>query len=288
MQRLDGNQLAASIRQEIARHIASIQIRPRLAVLLVGDDAPSHIYVSLKEKAAKEVGIETDIRRVPAQTPDAMLLGLIEEWNQDPRVHGILIQVPLPPGHDTQALVEAMDSRKDVDGFHPKNVAALLRGEAIVLPPVHEGVLRLIAASGIAINGAHVAFVTNSDIFSEPLVYLLKKAGAFVDTMKADEFDARISQQADIVISAVGRKHFLDRSAIKSGAVVVDIGTNRMDDGRVVGDVDAPSLRDLAGWLTPVPGGVGPMTIAILLKNVLTLATQPSPPPEPTSPSSGA
>lgn len=288
MQRLRGSALAAEIRSEVAKQIKKAGIKPRLAVLLVGDDAASHVYVSLKEQAAKEIGIETDIRRVPAQTPDAMLLGLIAEWNQDPRVHGILIQLPLPVGHDTQALIEAMDPHKDVDGFHPEAVKALLQGQAPILPPVHEGILRLIAASGAKINGARIALITNSDIFSTPLEYLLKKAGALVDAMKATEFDPQVSQQADIVIVAVGRRNFLDRSAVKSGAIIIDVGTNRLDTGRVVGDVDTQSVSNLEGWLTPVPGGVGPMTIAVLLKNVTTLATQPSLHPIRMSPSNDA
>lgn len=286
MKRLDGHSLAATIRADVKELVAAQKLQPKLAVLLVGDDPASELYVSLKEKAAQEVGIATEIRRVPAQTPDTFLLEQIAEWNARPDIHGILIQVPLPPGHDTQALISAMNPGKDVDGFHPESIAALLRGEARILSPVHEGVLRLIASTGQKINHTRIALIANSDIFSEPLEYVLKKAGALVDRMAPDNLDRLLCAEADIIIVAVGRKNFLDRKLVKTGAIIIDVGTNRLPDGRVVGDVDTDSVKDLEGWLTPVPGGVGPMTIAILLKNVATLATQPSLHQVPPSPSS--
>ncbi len=278
MKRLDGQSLAKAIHAETKALVDSLKTSPSLAVLLVGEDPASHLYVSLKEKAAHELGIKTVIRRVPAQTPDAMLIGLIEEWNADPSIHGILIQVPLPPGHDTDALIQAMSPDKDVDGFHPTSIERLLAGEARIISPVHEGVLRLIASTGISINHARTALIANSEIFAKPLEYVLRRAGAVVERMAPDNFDAKLCSECDIVVIAVGRKKFLQRNAIKNGAVIVDIGTNRQDDGRVVGDVDVADMSDLDGWLTPVPGGVGPMTIAVLLKNVVTLATTPSSP----------
>lgn len=289
MKRLDGQSLAQTIHAETKRLIQGASSVPTLAVLLVGEDPASHLYVSLKEKAAHELGIKTVIRRVPAQTPDAMLIGLIQEWNADPSIHGILIQVPLPPGHDTDALIQTMSPEKDVDGFHPQSIERLLAGEARIISPVHEGVLRLIASSGISINHTRTALIANSEIFAKPLEYVLRRAGAVVERMAPDNFDAKLCSECDIIVIGVGRKKFLQRNAVKNGAVIIDIGTNRQDDGRVVGDVDAKDMSDLEGWLTPVPGGVGPMTIAVLLKNVATLATIPSSPhPIPQPPSNVA
>jgi methylenetetrahydrofolate dehydrogenase (NADP+)/methenyltetrahydrofolate cyclohydrolase len=207
-------------------------------------------------------------------THDSELQKQIAAWNADPKIHGILVQVPLPEGHDTDAIIAAIDPKKDVDCFHPESIRKILSAEAMILSPVHEGVLRLIAKTGATINLAKTSVIANSDIFAEPLVYLLKKAGAFVTRFTPDDIDKDIVSNADIIVIAIGRAKFLKRDCIKSGAVIIDVGTNRQEDGRTIGDVDAEHIKDIPGWITPVPGGVGPMTIAVLLKNVVELAKQ--------------
>jgi methylenetetrahydrofolate dehydrogenase (NADP+)/methenyltetrahydrofolate cyclohydrolase len=266
MQIIDGRALAQTIRD----HIKTKGVQAKLGVLLVGNDPASQLYVNLKEKAAHEVGIETDIRHLPAFTPDEELKELIASWNADPKINGILIQLPLPEGHDTDALIATMDPAKDVDGFHPKNIEALYAGNATMISPVHEGILRMIASTGISMNTTKATIIANSDIFSKPLEYLLRKAGAFVTILKPDELERKILLTSNIIIVAVGHAKLLNASHISPNTVVIDVGTNRTADGKTVGDVDAEDVKNIPGWLSPVPGGVGPMTIALLLKNVAT------------------
>lgn len=263
MNPIDGKTLAAGIRSDVKRAIDESGLRPTLAVLLVGDDPASRLYVNLKEKAAKEAGIATDIRRMSASTSDDELKGIIESWNADESVDAILVQLPLPSGHDTDAIIGIMDPRKDVDGFH---------AETTLIPPVHESILRLIAATGQDMRSAKAVVIANSDTFADPLVRLLELAGCFVTQYQPEDVERNIVQDADIIVVAVGRPKFLTRDMIKSGACVIDVGTNRLEDGRVVGDVDAENIKDIPGNLSPVPGGVGPMTVALLLKNTLELA----------------
>ncbi|MEK7655805.1 MAG: bifunctional 5,10-methylenetetrahydrofolate dehydrogenase/5,10-methenyltetrahydrofolate cyclohydrolase [Patescibacteria group bacterium] len=272
MNLIDGRTLAREIRENVKREIAELGLHPRLGVLLVGDDPSSHIYVNLKEKAAKEAGIETDIQRLPADVPDRELDGLIKDWNDDPSYDAILIQLPLPAGHGTDGLIATMDPKKDVDGFHPQNLFAIKQGEGEIFPPVHESILRLIGASGTDLRGSHAVIIANSDTFSGPLTRLLEKGGSIVATMSADDLDSDVLKNADIVVIAIGRAGFLKREMIKDGACVIDVGTNRLTDGKIVGDVDAENMKNATGWLSPVPGGVGPLTVALLLNNVLKLA----------------
>lgn len=272
MNLIDGKALAASIRAELKKQIADSGLRPKLGVLLVGEDQASHLYVRLKEKAAAEVGIEVDIRRLPSTSSDNGLLEIIRSWNDDDSVHGILVQLPLPPGHDQDAVVNAILPRKDADGFHPKNLEALYSGEGRIVPPLHEGILRLIGQTDVMPNLAQAVIIANSDVFAKPLEYLLKKVGSFVQILNPDDLDEETVKNADIIVIAVGRAHFLKRNLVKNGACIIDVGTNKTEDDRTVGDVDAENLRDIPGWLSPVPGGVGPMTIAMLLKTVFELA----------------
>ncbi|MEO5927506.1 MAG: bifunctional 5,10-methylenetetrahydrofolate dehydrogenase/5,10-methenyltetrahydrofolate cyclohydrolase [Patescibacteria group bacterium] len=272
MERINGEALAASIRGDVKRTLLDLGLRPRFGVLLVGDDAASHLYVNRKEKACAEVGIATDIRRMPASTSDEDLLAIINTWNADEEVDAILIQVPLPPGHDTDKLIAAMDPRKDADGFHPTNTAALLAGHGTVFPPVHVGILRLIGATPRDMRNAKATIIANSDTFSAPLEHLLATAGCFVTVYSPDEIDPPAIKDADIIVVAVGRGQFLTRDLVKSGTVIIDVGTNRTKDGKLVGDADEKNLVDVPGWISPVPGGVGPMTIAMLLSNIAQLA----------------
>jgi methylenetetrahydrofolate dehydrogenase (NADP+)/methenyltetrahydrofolate cyclohydrolase len=272
MKIIDGKSLAAELRAELKKEISDSDLHPKLGVMLVGEDPASHLYVRLKEKAAAEAGIETEIRRLPSTSTDAELLEIIRAWNDDDSVHGILVQLPLPPGHDQDAIVNAILPRKDADGFHPKNLDALYAGETKIIPPLHEGILRLIGQTDVMPNLAQAVVIANSDVFAKPLEYLLKKSGAFVQIFKPDEIDEETVANANIIVIAVGRVAFLKRKLVKSGACIIDVGTNKTEDGRTVGDVDTESLRDAPGWLSPVPGGVGPMTIAMLLKGVFALA----------------
>ena len=272
MQTIDGRALAASIRKQTASDIAAGQLHPKLAVLLVGDDPASQTYVNLKEKAAQEVGIATDIRRLPADTTIVEIRNIVEQWNADETVDGILIQFPLPNGLDEDAAISAVDPKKDADGFHPSNVEALVSGRGKIIPPLHEGILRLISATDVAPNGATATVIANSSIFSKPLAYLLEKAGSLVAVVSPDELDREALAMSQIVVIAIGRAGFLKRGMVSAGACIIDVGTNRTDEGKLVGDVAAESLKDIDGWLSPVPGGVGPMTIAMLLKNVVHLA----------------
>lgn len=275
MKRIDGRALAASLREHVKDDIAKNGLHPTLAVLLVGDDPASHIYVKLKEKAATEAGIRTDIRRLPAETSDDELREIIEAWNADESIDAILIQLPLPPGHDTDGLIASMDPRKDVDGFHPENAAALLNGTATLFPPVHESILRLIGATDLSLKSTPAVIIANSSIFADPLAHLLQTAGCFVEVFTPADLDPKIVQNAKIIVVAVGHVNFLTRDLISSGACVIDVGTNRVGE-KTVGDVNVEHINDIDGWLSPVPGGVGPMTVALLLKNTLELAKRHS------------
>ena len=271
MQLIDGKSLARSIREEIKKDIATLPRAPGLAVLLVGDDPASHLYVNLKEQAAQEAGIRTDIQRLPSTTSDKDLEQIIQKWNSDPAIHAILIQLPLPSGHDTDKIIMAMDPSKDVDGFHPVTIKKLLKGEATIISPVHEAVLRLIAATGIDPRSKTATILANSDIFSEPLAYLLQRAGFVTARMDADLLNGEVLRSSDVIVSALGRPGFIGPDLVKPGAVLIDVGTAKDTQGRICGDVDAPAFSSIEGWLTPVPGGVGPMTVALLLKNTLSL-----------------
>jgi len=272
MQLIDGKSLAAQIRARLKEEIAELKLHPKLAVLLIGDDPASRLYVDLKEKACHEVGIATDIRRLPAETSDADITSIIASWNTDATIHGILVQLPLPHGHDTDAIVTSINPEKDADGFHPDNIAKLIAGEDAIIPPVHEGILRLIGTTDVPPNRTRAVVIANSDIFSIPLVHLLKTAGAFVRSFSPETLEAEAVLESKIIVVAVGREKFLTRELISSGSCIIDVGTTKNADGKVVGDVDAEHVMDIPGWLSPVPGGVGPMTIAMLLKNVVELS----------------
>ena len=269
---INGREIARKIRDELLQEIAEKGLAPKLGVLLVGDDPASHLYVNLKEKAAAEIGIATDIRRLPAATSDDELKRIIKNWNRDAAVHGILVQLPLPEEHDTNAIIQEIDPRKDADGFHPTNVAALLEGRGKIIPPLHEGILRLIASTGMVMNGARATIVANSDIFSKPLDRLLRTAGAYTAILSPDDLHLSTLRDSQIIITAIGRPRVLTRDHIAPGAVVIDVGISTTAEKKIVGHVDAESVKDLPGWLSPVPGGVGPMTIAMLLKNVFSIA----------------
>ena len=268
---IDGRALARAIREDVKQRIKDHETPPKLGVLLVGDDPASHLYVGLKEKAASEVGIRTDIRRMPKEASDDELLAIINAWNADPAVNGILVQLPLPNGHDTDRIINEMDPDKDADGFHPKNIEALERGTGFIFSPVHEAILRCIASTGFDPRSKSASIIANSETFSHPLELLLRKTGFVTAAMHPDTLDTDALKTSDVVISAIGRAGFVKADLIKSGAILIDVGTSKDEQGKIRGDVDIDSVSSTAGWLTPVPGGIGPMTVA-LLANVERLA----------------
>lgn len=266
---LDGRAMARQIREEVRTEITTSGRSFGLGVILVGDDPASHIYVGLKEHASEEVGIKTDIRLIPVTVSDDEIIQIIQAWNVSVDVQGILVQLPLPEGHDTDRIIYSIDPKKDVDGFHPVNVEKAKIGEAELLPPVHEAVIRFIAATGMSPLGKSATILANSDVFSAPLARLLQKVGFVTAVMHPDDLDSEILRTSNVIITAVGRPEFLQADLVAPGTVIIDVGTTKGDDGKVHGDADAKSFEKMEGWITPVPGGVGPMTVALLLKNVV-------------------
>lgn len=273
--RIEGKMMAAEIRQELAARAANLRregMAPGLAVVLVGDDPASEIYVRNKEKDADEVGIRSRTFRLQAWAEQGQVLELIEGLNADPDVHGILIQAPVPRHLDFEALVAALDPAKDVDGFHPANLGRLVRRQPGLVACTPGGVMAMLRRTGIETKGKHAVVVGRSTIVGRPMALLLLAADATVTVCHRWTVDlARHTRQADILVVAVGRPGLITREMVKEGAVVIDVGINRVD-GRVVGDVDFAGVAEVAGWITPVPGGVGPMTRAMLLANTLDAA----------------
>lgn len=263
MHLIDGKSLAAKIRLEIAQEVKAFGRAPRLNVLLVGDDAASRLYVDLKQTAGKEAGIDVIVDHRTVGATQSELEALIEAWNTDPAVDGILIQLPLPSTFDATTLIRRISIAKDADGFHPENPN--------LLSPLHEGILLLINETPLKLPGIQAVIVANSDTFAKPLEKLLSIGGVSVDLMGPDDINKTLLEEAELVISAVGRPHFLPAALLRDGAVLIDVGTTR-ENGKTYGDFDLDSIRETDCWITPVPGGVGPMTVALLLKNVLRLA----------------
>lgn len=274
MKTIDGRKMAKELREELAANIRECSTPPKLGVLLVGNDQASHLYVNLKEKAAAEVGIETDIKRLPEDTPDERLEEIILSWNADPTVHGILIQLPLPKGSNANRLIATIDPKKDADGFHPQTIQALMEDRAEILSPVHEATLRMIAATGIHPQEKAATILANSETFAKPLAKLLQKAGFITAIMHPDELDTEVILSSNVLISAIGRPKFIRKDLVRPGMIIIDIGVSKDEHGTVCGDADAHDLKEIDGWITPVPGGIGPMTIALLLKNVYRLSQQ--------------
>ena len=264
---IDGRLLALKIREGIKAEIKRLGIQPGLAVLLIGDDPASHLYVRLKEKAAGEVGIHFEKILLPKNIDDELALAKIHQLNHRENIHGILVQLPLPPYLDEGRITQAIVPEKDADGFHPKNRELLFAGTPRIIPSLIQGILDLITSTQVPLIGKHAVILANSDIFAKPLAKLLTDRGAIVKTV-INHQSLVMSQSSDIVISALGKPHAITKNMIKEGAIVIDVGTTRVGE-KILGDVH-PNVIEKAGWLTPVPGGVGPMTVAYLLKNVLT------------------
>jgi methylenetetrahydrofolate dehydrogenase (NADP+) / methenyltetrahydrofolate cyclohydrolase len=274
---LDGKAIAAKVCEEVKQKVQSFEQSygrvPGLTVVLVGEDPASQVYTRNKEKRAKEVGIKGELITLPATTTQSQLLALIERLNQDPTVDGILVQLPLPKGIEQDAVLDAIEPTKDVDGFHPINVGRLSTGRPCLVSCTPKGVMRLLQESGVSLSGAHAIVIGRSNIVGKPMVQLLLQANATVTVAHSRTKNLpELCQQADVVVAAVGRAHMVQGSWIKPGAVVIDVGINRNEAGKLVGDVLYSEALPHASWITPVPGGVGPMTIATLLDNTVQAA----------------
>jgi methylenetetrahydrofolate dehydrogenase (NADP+)/methenyltetrahydrofolate cyclohydrolase len=284
-QKIDGQAIAATLRAEtaaaVARHVAAGGRQPGLAAVLVGESPASEVYVRNKRKACEAGGMASWLHRLPATAPQQQLLDLVAQLNADPAVSGILVQLPLPGHMDEAAVIRAVHPKKDVDCFHPENVGLLAAGHPRFLPCTPFGVQQMLARTGIRTAGRHVVVIGRSNIVGKPLALILMQkpskdfpeAGdSTVSVVHSRTRDlAAITRQADILIAAVGSARFVKGDMVKPGAAVIDVGINSVD-GKLVGDVDAASVEPVAGWLSPVPKGVGPMTIAMLLHNTLRAA----------------
>ena len=273
---IDGKAIAAALRGEIAAETAALKeqgITPGLAVILVGDDPASQTYVRNKQKACSEVGFYGEQINLPADTTQEQLLAVVEELNAREDIHGILCQLPLPQGLDDSTVIAAIDPAKDVDAFHAENVGHIMIGDQHFLPCTPAGVMELIHRSGITVEGKHCVVIGRSNIVGKPMAMLLLQENGTVTICHSRTKNlATICRQADILVAAVGRAKFVTADMVKEGATVIDVGINRDENGKLCGDVDFAAVEPIAGAITPVPGGVGPMTIAMLMKNTLTAA----------------
>ncbi|OGQ17479.1 MAG: bifunctional 5,10-methylene-tetrahydrofolate dehydrogenase/5,10-methylene-tetrahydrofolate cyclohydrolase [Deltaproteobacteria bacterium RIFCSPHIGHO2_02_FULL_40_11] len=270
MKILDGSSLSKKIRETLRKKLSKISgPKPGLAVILVGSDPASEIYVSKKEKLAKEVGFHSEVHRLPKDTSQNDLLKCIETLNGAQNIHGILVQMPLPKHIDTQAILHAVLPNKDVDGFHPTNLGRLMMGHPRFVPCTPAGILRLLKEYQVEISGKKAVILGRSLIVGKPLAHLLLNENATVTLCHSKTKNLKAEcQSADILISAMGKPAHIDASFIKEGAVVIDVGINRMNQ-KIIGDIDFNSVSKKASFITPVPGGIGPMTIAMLLENTL-------------------
>ena len=277
--RIDGKALAAQVRSEVAVRAAALTAagrQPALAVILVGADPASQVYVRNKVAACEQAGLRSILETYGADLREAELLARIHTMNQDDAIHGILVQLPLPPHIDAQRVIEAISPRKDVDGFHVASAGALMVGQSGFRPCTPLGCMRMLEHIGMGkLRGKHAVVVGRSNIVGKPMALMLLAADATVTIAHSGTPDlAATCRQADVLVAAVGRPRMITGSMIKPGAVVLDVGINRLPDGSLCGDVDLASAQDVAGWITPVPGGVGPMTIAMLLANTVQACEQ--------------
>lgn len=275
---LSGKEFAARIKEDAARGVAALKaagVLPRLAVIIVGSDPASEVYVRNKQRTCEELGIRSDHIALPAETSKEELLACIEELNVDPEVHGILVQLPLPAqiAEDEEEILSHIDPRKDVDGFHPVNVGHLVLGAPGLRPCTPAGCIRMLDYAGIPIEGAHAVIIGRSNIVGKPMAHLLLERNATVTICHSRTQNlAAIARTADILVAAVGRPHFVTADMVKEGATVIDVGINRIAPKKLVGDVDFDAAAAVAGAITPVPGGVGLLTVAMLMENVVQAA----------------
>ena len=273
---IDGKQIAKEVRAEIAAECAELKkkgIIPGLAVVIVGTDPASQVYVRNKKKACEEVGFRSEVFELPEETTEEELLALVKKLNEDVNIHGILVQLPLPEHLDDEVIIANIDPKKDVDAFHPSNVGKIMIGNYDFLPCTPAGVMVLLEKSGIDVSGKGCVVVGRSNIVGKPQAMLLLHANGTVTICHSRTKDlAEVTRRADILVVAIGKADFITGDMVKDGAVVIDVGMNRKADGKLTGDVDFATVEPKASYITPVPGGVGPMTITMLLRNTLTSA----------------
>jgi methylenetetrahydrofolate dehydrogenase (NADP+)/methenyltetrahydrofolate cyclohydrolase len=275
-QLIDGNALSKKIRAEVAQRAAALKARgvtPGLAVILVGEDPASQVYVKHKVNDSREAGLNSVLERYPATLGEAQLLARIRALNEDPSIHGILVQLPLPKHMDTNKVIETISPAKDVDGFHVASAGALLIGQPGFWPCTPYGCMKMLETIGYELRGKHAVVIGRSNIVGKPMALMLLQKNATVTICHSATKDLKgHTLQADLVVAAVGKRNMLTADMVKPGAVVIDVGMNRNDEGKLCGDVDFAGVSEVAGWITPVPGGVGPMTRAMLLVNTLEAA----------------
>ena len=277
-QRIDGTVLSQTLRAEVSARAAALAARgitPGLAVVLVGDDPASAVYVRNKVKACADHGLHSVLEQYAADLTEAALLARIAALNADPSIHGILVQMPLPPHIDAHKVIAAIATAKDVDGFSVHSAGSLMTGLPGLRPATPYGCMKLIESTGVSLKGKHAVVIGRSNTVGKPMALLLLQANATVTVCHSGTADIGAhTRQADVVVVAVGRRNTLTAEMVKPGAIVIDVGTNRNDEGKLCGDVDFAGVSAVAGWLSPVPGGVGPMTISMLLVNTLQAAEQ--------------
>lgn len=273
---MNGNEMSQQIREELKLEIQALTdkgVQPGLAVVLVGEDPASKVYVGRKAKTCEQLGVYSEVHRLSETTEENELLELIQQLNQNDRIHGILVQLPLPKHISEKAVIDAISPEKDVDGFHPVNVGNLMIGDDSLLPCTPAGVIEMMNRSGITIAGKHAVVIGRSNIVGKPVSMLLLREHATVTICHSKTANMKeIAKQADILVVAAGRAKMIGKDYVKPGAIVIDVGINRLDDGKLAGDVDFDDVVETAGHITPVPGGVGPMTITMLMKNTIEAA----------------
>jgi len=275
---IDGKAVAAALRASLAPRVAALAargVRPGLAAVLAGDDPASRIYVRNKMRACTETGLHSEVHEFPADVSEAALLDRIARLNADSRVHGIIVQLPLPPSLESARALAAVSPAKDVDGFHAENLGALVQGRPGFVPGTPAGVMRLLEHAGVPLAGRRAVVIGRSAIVGKPMALLLLQRDATVTICHSKSADlAALAREADVLVAAAGRPKLVTASMVKAGACVIDVGINRRADGRIEGDVDFDAVKEVAGWITPVPGGVGPMTVAMLIANTVQAAEQ--------------
>lgn len=276
MHLLNGKELAQKLQQEMTQEVTELKkkgLQPGLAVILVGEDPASQVYVRNKERAANNIGMYSVVYRLPETTSEADLIAKIEELNHDDKVHGILVQLPLPKHINEDLVLDTIDPAKDVDGFHPMNLGNLFAGKPTMIPCTPAGIMELIKLSGIDLAGKNAVIIGRSNIVGKPMAHLLLQANATVTICHSKTKDLpKVAKQADVLVVAIGRANFVTADFVKEGAVVIDVGINRDENNKLTGDVKFDEVAPLTSFITPVPGGVGPMTITMLMRQTIDAA----------------
>lgn len=276
MHLLNGKELAQKLQQEMTQEVTELKkkgLQPGLAVILVGEDPASQVYVRNKERAANNIGMYSVVYRLPETTSEADLIAKIEELNHDDKVHGILVQLPLPKHINEDLVLDTIDPAKDVDGFHPMNLGNLFAGKPTMIPCTPAGIMELIKLSGMDLAGKNAVIIGRSNIVGKPMAHLLLQANATVTICHSKTKDLpKVAKQADVLVVAIGRANFVTADFVKEGAVVIDVGINRDENNKLTGDVKFDEVAPLTSFITPVPGGVGPMTITMLMRQTIDAA----------------